>query len=288
MSAKRTAWNEFNCSMASAVICLATGRKFNFSKYIFDSMVRNVDIPSKFLMIGKGFSGIETPLFATMLVQPQAALEEEDEDDEVAALEKDKVAKALEIFKLKRRVKKLKKQRRSNYLGLKRLRKVGTSQRVESLTEIVMGAQEDGRIKRKDDANATNKGVNAAEPTMFNDEEVTITMAQTLIMMKAEKARILDEQMAKRLHDEEIEQAAARQKQEQDDFKRAQELQQQYDKKQEKIDWNVVAEQMQEKYLDNIKKYQSLKRKPISVAQAKKNMIVYLKNMAGYKMEHFK
>nr|GEZ32519.1 retrovirus-related Pol polyprotein from transposon TNT 1-94 [Tanacetum cinerariifolium] len=38
------------CSMASAVICLVTGRKFNFSKYIFDSMVRNVDCPSKFLM----------------------------------------------------------------------------------------------------------------------------------------------------------------------------------------------------------------------------------------------
>nr|GFA80226.1 putative ribonuclease H-like domain-containing protein [Tanacetum cinerariifolium] len=34
VSAKRTAWNKFSCSMASTVICLATGRKFNFSKYI--------------------------------------------------------------------------------------------------------------------------------------------------------------------------------------------------------------------------------------------------------------
>nr|GFB91520.1 hypothetical protein [Tanacetum cinerariifolium] len=45
---------------------------------------------------------------------------------------------------------------------------------------------------------------------------------------------------------------------------------------------------MQEKHLDNIRKYQSLKRKPISIAQARKNMIVYLKNVSGYKMEHFK
>nr|GFD49620.1 hypothetical protein [Tanacetum cinerariifolium] len=30
LSARRTAWNEFSCSMESAVICLATGRKFNF------------------------------------------------------------------------------------------------------------------------------------------------------------------------------------------------------------------------------------------------------------------
>nr|GEV95570.1 ribonuclease H-like domain-containing protein [Tanacetum cinerariifolium] len=32
MSAKRTSWNEFNLSMASVVICLSLGRKFNFSK----------------------------------------------------------------------------------------------------------------------------------------------------------------------------------------------------------------------------------------------------------------
>nr|GFB73092.1 xylulose kinase-1 [Tanacetum cinerariifolium] len=35
--------------------------------------------------IGKGFSRVETLLFATMLVQPQAAVEEEDEEDEVPA-----------------------------------------------------------------------------------------------------------------------------------------------------------------------------------------------------------
>nr|GEV13122.1 putative ribonuclease H-like domain-containing protein [Tanacetum cinerariifolium] len=71
MSAKRTAWNEFSSSMASAVICLATGKKFNFSKYIFDSLVRNVDSSSKFYMVGKGFSGLDTPLFEGMLVPQQ-------------------------------------------------------------------------------------------------------------------------------------------------------------------------------------------------------------------------
>nr|GEZ72308.1 uncharacterized mitochondrial protein AtMg00810-like [Tanacetum cinerariifolium] len=50
MSAKRTSWNEFSSSMASAIICLSSGRKFNFSKYIFDSLVRNVDSPTKFYM----------------------------------------------------------------------------------------------------------------------------------------------------------------------------------------------------------------------------------------------
>nr|GEW20614.1 hypothetical protein [Tanacetum cinerariifolium] len=50
MSAKRTSWNEFSSSMASAVICLSTGRKINFSMYIFDSLVRNVDSSTKFYM----------------------------------------------------------------------------------------------------------------------------------------------------------------------------------------------------------------------------------------------
>nr|GEX44047.1 hypothetical protein [Tanacetum cinerariifolium] len=50
MSAKRTSWNEFSSSMASAFICLSIGRKFNFSKYIFDCLVRNVDSSTKFYM----------------------------------------------------------------------------------------------------------------------------------------------------------------------------------------------------------------------------------------------
>nr|GEX43835.1 hypothetical protein [Tanacetum cinerariifolium] len=68
-----------------------------------------------------------------------------------------------------------------------------------------------GRINQED-VNAASKGVSVAEPTVFDDEEVTMTMAQTLIKLK----------------------------------------------------------------------------KPISIAQARKNMIIYLKNMAGYEMEHFR
>ncbi|GKB05124.1 hypothetical protein Tco_0833319 [Tanacetum coccineum] len=109
LSAKTTAWNEFSSTMASAIICLATNQKFNFSKYIFESMVKNLDNAGKFLMyprfvqvfldkqlegmsshkriyvtpshtkkifgnmrrVGKGFSGRDTPLFPTMMVQAQ-------------------------------------------------------------------------------------------------------------------------------------------------------------------------------------------------------------------------
>nr|GEZ36044.1 ribonuclease H-like domain-containing protein [Tanacetum cinerariifolium] len=276
LSAKRTSWNEFSSAMASAVICLSTGRKFNFSKYIFDSLVINVDSTSKFYMyprfiqllirnqigdlstyttkytspaltqkvfanmrrVGKGFSRVKTPLFEGMLVeqvlekggdeeehvqdvadhyaaqgddthvqrddapeptirsptpptpppqppqelpstsqvqptllqspqpqpqpQPQAPQQAADFPmsllqealDACAAftrrvehLEYDKVAQALEIIKLKRRVKKLEKENRVKVLKLRRLKRVGTSQRVDTSEDTVMDdASNQGRI----------------------------------------------------------------------------------------------------------------------------------------------
>nr|GEZ42634.1 RNA-directed DNA polymerase homolog [Tanacetum cinerariifolium] len=114
LSAKRTSWNEFSIAMASAVICLSKGQNFNFSKYIFDSLVRNVDSSSKFYMypcfiqliiqnqvrdlsthttcfispaltqkvfanmrrVRKGFSGVETSLFEGILAVGQPTEEE--------------------------------------------------------------------------------------------------------------------------------------------------------------------------------------------------------------------
>nr|GEX59291.1 hypothetical protein [Tanacetum cinerariifolium] len=48
------------------------------------------------------------------------------------------------------------------------------------------------------------------------------------------------------------------------------------------INWNAVIEQFKrsEKLNDAVMKYQALKRKPLTEAQARKNMILYLKNMA--------
>nr|GEY10681.1 hypothetical protein [Tanacetum cinerariifolium] len=56
----------------------------------------------------------------------------------VEHLEYDKVAQALEITKLKRRVKKLEKRNKARVLKLRRLQKVGTSQRVDTPDDTVM------------------------------------------------------------------------------------------------------------------------------------------------------
>nr|GFB67922.1 hypothetical protein [Tanacetum cinerariifolium] len=67
MSAKRTSWNEFSSSMASAVICLSTGDLSSHStKYTSPSLTQKVFANMR--RVGKGFSGVETPLFKGMLV----------------------------------------------------------------------------------------------------------------------------------------------------------------------------------------------------------------------------
>ncbi|GJU12636.1 hypothetical protein Tco_1135032 [Tanacetum coccineum] len=53
-------------------------------------------------------------------------------------------------------------------------------------------------------------------------------------------------------------------------------------------DEKVAQKLNDEEMLNTIKRYQTLKKKPVSVAQARKNMMIYLKNMAGYKMGYFK
>ncbi|GJW27876.1 putative ribonuclease H-like domain-containing protein [Tanacetum coccineum] len=50
LSGKKTAWEQFSSNIATAIICLATNKTFNFSKMIFDGMKKNLDSNTKFLM----------------------------------------------------------------------------------------------------------------------------------------------------------------------------------------------------------------------------------------------
>ncbi|GJU17432.1 hypothetical protein Tco_1145398 [Tanacetum coccineum] len=47
---KKTSWEQFSSNVATAIICLATNRTYNFSKMIFDAMVKNVESLHKFFM----------------------------------------------------------------------------------------------------------------------------------------------------------------------------------------------------------------------------------------------
>ncbi|GJZ95713.1 hypothetical protein Tco_0668047 [Tanacetum coccineum] len=50
MSSKSGGWDQFGSNIATALICLSTGRVYNFSKLIFDGMVANLKSKTKFLM----------------------------------------------------------------------------------------------------------------------------------------------------------------------------------------------------------------------------------------------
>ncbi|GJW45656.1 hypothetical protein Tco_0077302 [Tanacetum coccineum] len=120
--------------------------------------------------VGKGFSGRDTPLFPTMMVQAQQKQGEgsvisrrpKRKDTEVPqpsgptdnvadeAVYEEMTAQAQEITSLKLRVKRLKNKGGSRTYGLKRLYKVGRSAKVISSNEASLGDQEDaskqGRI----------------------------------------------------------------------------------------------------------------------------------------------
>nr|GFB65652.1 hypothetical protein [Tanacetum cinerariifolium] len=206
LSIKRTSWNEFSLTMASALICLSSGQRptlLHTTRYISPALTQKVFANMR--RVGKGFSGVETPLFESMLVvrdvdeEAEAQVPTQGDDvqeptaEEVATdvvpptpsspspsspvipsspphqphfppqpqdakgssllfqqvldtcsalalrvegLENDKAAQQLEIVKLKARVKKLEKISKVKSSKLRRLKKVGTSQRIESSNDV--------------------------------------------------------------------------------------------------------------------------------------------------------
>ncbi|GJT58929.1 putative ribonuclease H-like domain-containing protein [Tanacetum coccineum] len=76
-------------------------------------------------------------------IEPTTAETTPEEHEKVLNLEKAKTTQAKEIASLKKRVKQLEKRRKSRNLGLRRLRKISSSSRVESSNDASLGAQED-------------------------------------------------------------------------------------------------------------------------------------------------
>nr|GEZ68258.1 hypothetical protein [Tanacetum cinerariifolium] len=243
LSAKRTAWNEFrNVDSLSKFLMYPHFLQVVLDNQADDLTTHNTRYTSPALTrkvfanmrrVRNGCSGVKTPLFAFMLVQPQPQAEEEEVEmpitpalpspisapspplqdqpftphasppqEQPTTISKSSMSLLTYLMETCATLSQMKK--RSKSLGFKRLRMVGTSQRVESSTDTVLGAQEDvvimdaesqGRINQEE-VNAASKDVSVAEPTVFDDEDVTMTMAQTLIKLKAEKAKLLDEQIS--------------------------------------------------------------------------------------------
>ncbi|GJZ07077.1 RNA-directed DNA polymerase, eukaryota [Tanacetum coccineum] len=68
ISFKSTSWDQIPTNIATAVICLATNQKYNFSKLIFDGMMRHLDAKKKFVMYPRFISLFLTNQLKNVLV----------------------------------------------------------------------------------------------------------------------------------------------------------------------------------------------------------------------------
>nr|GEW00709.1 hypothetical protein [Tanacetum cinerariifolium] len=240
----------------------------------------------------------------------------------IPSTSQDKIAQAFEITRLKQRVRKLEKKTKLKASRLTRLRKVRTAQRVKSSADTVMDDQEDaskqgeideidadedvtleevaakvtknanvqGRLEESQaqvyhlDLNHAQKVLTSAprrrKGVVIRDPEETAT--PSVIVHSEPKSK----DKGKGILVEEPKPLKKQAQIEQDDAY-ARELEAELNAN---INWNEVIKQFKRKEKqDNIvMRYQALKRKPHTEAQARKNMMVYLKNMAGFKMDFFK
>nr|GEV36506.1 hypothetical protein [Tanacetum cinerariifolium] len=56
------------------------------------------------------------------------------------------------------------------------------------------------------------------------------------------------------------------------------------------IDWDVSIDHVKQKAKEDsyVQRYQVMKKRPQTKAQAQRNMIMYLKNVAGFRLDYFK
>nr|GEV47677.1 zinc finger, CCHC-type [Tanacetum cinerariifolium] len=307
MGDKTTSWNEFSSTMASAIICPANNQKFKFSKYILTSLVKNLEAGVPFYMFPMFIQVFANHQLGDMshhkgiFVNPSLTKKVLDLENEVIEMKSSHKAK---IKELESRMKKIEEENKSL---TKELNSFNT--RVESLTikETVVDKEESSKQGRKitdidadaevnlenverikdvvkdvEDVVATTenvKGINAATIQQISKDDVTLT--QTLIEIKAKdkgKGLMVEPEMPLTRKDQIVLNKEIARRLEADwnaDMK-------------DNIDWNEVVEQVQSRQSDDVRKYQALKRKHVSVAQARKNMMIYLKKIAGYKMDYFK
>nr|GFA93018.1 hypothetical protein [Tanacetum cinerariifolium] len=292
MSAKCTSWNEFSSAMASAVIaCPQEG--------------------------GKGFSGVETPLFKGMLVE--RVIEEEGDAEEqvqdvvddaaqgadtaridtledtvmadasnqgrmIDVLDKDDVVALMDDKEEEKKEEEVKddqvqgRQAEIYKIDMDHASKVLSIQEdeptevqevvdvvttVKLITEVVTDANEI--------VTAASTTISAAEPQVLAAATTTAASCCCFYQKKKrsepkplkKKQQVeIDEEYTRKLHEE----------------------------LNKDIDWDVAIEHVKQKAKEDpaVKRYQAMKRKPLTKAQARRNMIMYLKNVAGFRLDYFK
>nr|GEV33864.1 uncharacterized mitochondrial protein AtMg00810-like [Tanacetum cinerariifolium] len=230
----------------------------------------------------------------------------------VENLEQDKIAQALEITKLKQRVKKLERRNRLKVSKLRRLKKgrmianmdAHVDVTLKNVVDISKEVAVDAEIKESDDeveptelqeavevvttAKLITEVVIAASVTITAAAlQLTIVVAPTLTTAPSTARRIkgvVIRDPEETATPSTIIHSEAKSK---DKDKGILSIKAELNKN---IDWDEVIDHVQRKEKEDnaLMRYQALKRKPQTEAQARKNMMIYLRNMAGFKIDYFK
>nr|GEX26560.1 hypothetical protein [Tanacetum cinerariifolium] len=278
LSAKTTSSNEFSSTMAFVIICLATNQKFNFSSLKFQELMdlctrlsnKVLDLESEVIDIKSSFTDkieklkgrvhkleeknmiLKEKSFKYVKIDTAAPVEDKEESFQqgrmIAYMDEDVEVNLEEA------------QAKAYNLDLQHSEKVFSMQdikeekpaEVEEVLEVVT------------DAKLITEVVTTSEPTT--------TAAQV--------PKVSDPRRRRDVVIQDPEETATSVIM---PIKLEAELN-------ENINRNDVLEQVKRSERQNnaVMRYQVLKRKPLTEAQARKNMMIYLKNMAGFKMKFFK
>nr|GEX64606.1 hypothetical protein [Tanacetum cinerariifolium] len=308
-----TKLSRMGSSMASVVICLSTGRKFKFSKYIFDSLVRNVYSFTKFYMypqflqlmiraevgdhssystkysspaltqkvfanirrVGKGFSGVNTPLFEGMIVAQQDD-DVADEgtisvaiDDVLAAIYKPSIPSPTPTT-----------QPPPPSQDLPSTLQVLPTLPPSPIAQPPLPQQQLQHLQPSHDAEISMDLLHTLLETYAN-EDVTLkdVAAVAKDVVAIEKDADIEENA-----DVQGRKAESQSQIYQIDLEHADKVLSIQDDEVEPAE----LQERKEKEDNDVMRYQALKRKPQIKAQARKNMMIYLRNMAGFNMDYFK
>nr|GEX51109.1 hypothetical protein [Tanacetum cinerariifolium] len=197
----------------------------------------------------------------------------------VEHLELDKIAQAIEITKLKRKVKKLEKRNKRRMIADM---DANADVVLEEAKEVAEDAKEDESepVEVQEVVEVVTTAKIITEVVTTSSENITvasinITTAEAqipVVTLTAAPLRITDASSRKRKG------VVIRDPEESTTFI----IIPSKTKSKDKGKWILVEEPKP------LKKYQALKRKPQTKAQGRKNMMIYLKNVAGYKMDYFK
>ncbi|GJZ59735.1 hypothetical protein Tco_0615551 [Tanacetum coccineum] len=364
LSPKKTAWEQFSSNIATALICLATNKKYNFSRMIFEHMVTNIGSPHKFLMYPRLFPTMlklptPTPSSSPSRITSSPSLSSEHSTEPTFEPQPSPDAEyhvptpnesplhvvyshgsdegSLKLIELTNLVTKLSerievleddlKKTKQTYssaftkliLRIKKLESEVKTGKARKRARVVLSEDEEddsfkqGRIDEdpntyfaQDDEVVYDQDTAAERQLEDSTAGITVSTAGRIVYGRRSKETRKDKGKAIMTEPEPVKKSKNLLEQERQGLEEAIRLQQEVDEEEkaqiardEEIarqllaldEERVTTETKTTKDIDwndpSVQKYWDKKNKPKSEAQARKNMIVYLKNQSNYKMKDF-